>query len=386
MAGLYLHIPFCKSRCIYCGFYSTSTLEMRERYVDAICHEIRLRKDYLSQIQSGHAKSGNVLSTIYLGGGTPSQLTQTQLLKIFATIADVFFNGNQDLIKKNCEVTIECNPDDVNLSFAKFIVRTPVNRVSMGVQSFSDERLAFLHRRHHVREVYNATYLLRQEGIKNISIDLIFGFPNETLSEWKDDIDKAIQLDVQHISAYSLMYEKGTPLYKMLENKEVEEVDEELSLSMYQELVKELKQAGYEHYEISNFAKTGFRSQHNSSYWQGIPYLGVGTSAHSYNIESRQWNISNITKYIRAIEKKEIPFEIEILDENTRYNDTITTVLRTCDGINLSSISPKYRSYLLGQAQKAISQNLLEIQDNHIRLTERGIFVSDDVMSDLIFV
>ncbi len=386
MAGLYIHIPFCKSRCIYCGFYSTVTLEMRERYIDAICHEIRLRKDYLSQIQSGHAKSGNVLSTIYLGGGTPSQLTQTQLLKIFATIADVFFNGNQDLIKKNCEVTIECNPDDVNLSFAKFIVRTPVNRVSMGVQSFSDERLAFLHRRHHAHEVYDATYLLRQEGIKNISIDLIFGFPNETLSEWKDDIDKAIQLDVQHISAYSLMYEKGTPLYKMLENKEVEEVDEELSLSMYQELVKELKQAGYEHYEISNFAKTGFRSQHNSSYWQGIPYLGVGTSAHSYNIESRQWNISNITKYISAIEKNEIPFEIEMLDDNTRYNDTITTALRTCDGIHLSSISPKYRSYLLEQAQKAISQNLLEIQDNHIRLTERGIFVSDDVMSDLIFV
>ena len=386
MAGLYLHIPFCKSRCIYCGFYSTSTLEMRERYVDAICHEIRLRKEYLSQIQSDHAKSVNVLSTIYLGGGTPSQLTQTQLLKIFATIADVFFNGNQDLIKKNCEVTIECNPDDVNESFAKFIGRTPVNRVSMGVQSFSDERLTFLHRRHHVREVYNATYLLRQEGIKNISIDLIFGFPNETLSEWKNDIDKAIQLDVQHISAYSLMYEKGTPLYKMLESKEVDEVDEELSLSMYQELVKELKQAGYEHYEISNFAKTGFRSQHNSSYWQGIPYFGVGASAHSYNIGSRQWNISNITKYISAIEKNEIPFEIEMLDDNTRYNDTITTALRTCDGIHLSSISPKYRSYLLEQAQKAISQNLLEIQDNHIRLTERGIFVSDDVMSDLIFV
>lgn len=386
MAGLYIHIPFCKSRCIYCGFYSTSTLEMRERYVDAICHEIRLRKEYLSQIQSDHAKSVNVLSTIYLGGGTPSQLTQTQLLKIFATIADVFFNGNQDLIKKNCEVTIECNPDDVNESFAKFIGRTPVNRVSMGVQSFSDERLTFLHRRHHVREVYNATYLLRQEGIKNISIDLIFGFPNETLSEWKNDIDKAIQLDVQHISAYSLMYEKGTPLYKMLESKEVDEVDEELSLSMYQELVKELKQAGYEHYEISNFAKTGFRSQHNSSYWQGIPYFGVGASAHSYNIGSRQWNISNITKYISAIEKNEIPFEIEMLDDNTRYNDTITTALRTCDGIHLSSISPKYRSYLLEQAQKAISQNLLEIQDNHIRLTERGIFVSDDVMSDLIFV
>ena len=353
MAGLYIHIPFCASRCIYCGFYSTTHLDVRQQYVDALCQEMQLRRHYLPTTDDTGAVPQPLISTIYLGGGTPSQLTPAQLQQIFSTIVTVFFHEDDTLMRTHCEVTMECNPDDITPSFVQFLQHSPVNRVSMGVQSFSNERLKFLHRRHHAEDISPVVQQLRSIGIDNISIDLMFGFPNQTLDEWKQDIQKALALRVEHISAYSLMYEEGTPLYQQLRNKKVKEIDDELSLTMYQTLVDELKSSGYEHYEISNFAKPGKRSQHNSSYWHAIPYLGIGASAHSYDIQSRQWNVSNIKKYISSIEQGEIPFERECLDDDTRYNDLITTALRTSEGINLSTLTPKHRTYLLQQAESS---------------------------------
>ena len=308
MLGLYIHIPFCASRCIYCGFYSTvpakkkdERFSVEERYVNAICHEMELRAEKNSN-NSGERIGG--LSTIYLGGGTPSQLSFESLQKIFQTIENVYHIGLEWDTKNNTcttatpiEVTMECNPDDITEEFAQNLRSLPINRISMGAQTFSDERLRFLHRRHTADEVETAVKRLRSVNIKNISVDLMFGFPNETLEEWKEDIERLLALDIEHISAYSLMYEEGTPLYRLLQAGKVKDMDDELYRQMYDTLIDRLAEAGYEQYEISNFAKlkgqssnlnvqsskfkvqSPYRSQHNSSYWHNVPYIRIGTSA-----------------------------------------------------------------------------------------------------------
>ncbi len=374
MAGIYAHIPFCKSRCIYCGFYSTTLLPLRDRYVEALCKEMELWEGYINE----------PFSTIYLGGGTPSVLTRQQLEDIFHNIYNVF------PIEDNAEVTIECNPDDITLEFAEFLKTTPVNRISMGVQTFSEERLRFLHRRHNVEEVKNAVKILRSAGMRNISIDLMFGFPYETLDEWQNDISEALKLDVEHISAYNLMYEDGTLLGNMLEKGDVKEISEELSLAMYDELVDRLTAAGYEHYEISNFARKDCRSRHNSSYWRQVPYIGLGAAAHSYDVCSRQWNVSDVEQYIREINKGNIPMEREQLDEDTKVNDLITTALRTCEGIDLNMVETvygkKYKDNILNSAKSHIEAGMLETKGDNLRLTRKGIYVSNTIMSDLMIV
>ena len=397
MAGLYIHIPFCKSRCIYCGFYSTTQLEQRQKYVDALCKEMKLRSDHRSEGVKEFRSSDNTeatnnlstcqlvnlstkINTIYLGGGTPSQLSIAQLEQLFIYINKVYSIG------EDAEVTMECNPDDITDDYVQAISRLPINRVSMGVQTFDDNRLRFLHRRHSSENVYNAVERLRQAGINNISIDLMYGFPNQTVDEWRLDIEKAISLNVEHISAYSLMFEEGTPLFKMLESKKIKEADEEQSLEMFNSLIDTLTAAGYEHYEISNFAKPGFRSRHNSSYWQGIPYIGIGAAAHSYDIKTRQWNVYDIDEYIKSIDKGIIPIEYETIDDDTRYNDTITTALRTAEGVDMASLSTKHRTHCHASAETYIAQGLLELKNNRLRITRKGIFVSDMIMSDLMLV
>ena len=270
MAGLYIHIPFCESRCIYCGFYSTTSLKMREAYVDALCKEMAMRT-----VDRALGEPAQI-ETIYLGGGTPSQLTSQQLLQIFEGIS--LHYGS--CMVRDMEVTMECNPDDITPSLCHTLSQLPVNRISMGAQTFSDERLRFMHRRHNAREVENAIHLLREAGIGNISIDLMFGFPNETIQEWQQDIEHAISLNAEHLSAYSLMYEEGTTLYRLLQQEKIKETDEDTYLRMYEMLIDKMTAAGYEHYEISNFAKPGFRSHHNSSYWHEVPYIGLGAAAH----------------------------------------------------------------------------------------------------------
>ena len=377
MAGLYIHIPFCKSRCIYCGFYSTTAFELRQQYTDALCREIADRA------------SGSI-STIYLGGGTPSQLTLPQLHQIFDTI----YKYNK--VEKDAEVTIEVNPDDVTEELAAVLPALSVNRVSMGAQTFDDERLAFLHRRHTSRQVGEAIDRLRKAGISNISIDLMYGFPEETLTSWQQDISTALSLDVEHLSAYCLMIEEGTPLYRM----QIPPVDEELERTMYELLMDRLEAAGYEHYEISNWGLSprplqrerelrSYRSRHNSSYWNQTPYIGIGAAAHSYDGQCcRRWNISDIRRYIDGIRQGTCVYEEEWLDEDTRYNDCVTVALRTCEGINLKNLSARHRQYCLENAQHFIDDGLLKLShDNHqLSLTRRGLFISDMIMSDLMLV
>lgn len=374
MAGIYIHIPFCKSRCIYCGFYSTTLLDLRKKYINAVCREMELRKNYIRE----------PFSTIYLGGGTPSLLDEAELTKLFLYINNVYD------VDRNAEITMECNPDDITPEFTNMLSRLPINRVSMGAQTFADSRLRLLHRRHNSDEVKHAVKLLREAGIKNISIDLMFGFPDESLSQWKEDISAALALNVEHISAYSLMYEEDTPLWKMLDTGKVKEIDEELSLTMFKELVCQLTDAEYEHYEISNFARPGYRSRHNSSYWHQVPYIGLGAAAHSFDLNSRQWNVADLKLYIEEINNGIIPMEREELDNDTTFNDIITTALRTSDGIDLNAmetrLGKRYRNTLISAAGKHLEQGLLEIRHDRLRLTAEGIFISDMVMSDLMIV
>lgn len=371
MTGLYIHIPFCASRCIYCGFYSTTLPELQDKYVDALCREMELR--------AALPDADKHISTIYLGGGTPSQLTHENLERLFLYIYKVYD------VDPNAEITMECNPDDVTTELLRGL---PVNRVSMGMQTFDNNRLKFLHRRHDASEAIRAVDILRQAGIHNISIDLMFGFPEETLDDWRSDISQALALKPEHISAYSLMYEEGTTLGRMLEQGKVKEIDEELSLEMYNVLIDTLSSNGYDHYEISNFARiaadgTSFRSRHNSSYWHDIPYLGIGASAHSYNKATRSWNVDNIKKYIEAISNGILPSESEIIDSDTHYDDLITTALRTKEGIDINGLEEKYRHHLLAEAQRHIAQGLLTLTDNRLSLSRKGLYVSDMVMSDL---
>lgn len=391
MAGIYIHIPFCESRCIYCDFYSTTSLKWKDDYVDALCKEMELRP----AIQA--LGDNYPIETIYLGGGTPSQLSDGHLQQIFTKLKETY----GDLFSKNMEITMECNPDDVTPDFCKTLGKLPVNRVSMGAQTFSDQRLQFLRRRHNTTEVKEAVSLLRKTGIANISIDLMFGFPKENIEDWKYDILQALQLGVEHISAYSLMYEEGTPLYKMLEQGKIEEIDEELSRNMYDTLIDMLTLSGYEHYEISNFAKPGYCSRHNSSYWNETPYIGLGAAAHSYRRArnqsgkmevTRSWNINNIQQYINSIHQAILPSEKENLDLTTRYNDLITTALRTSNGIDLKKTEKEFgKSYLeklLHEANSKIQRGLMKIDNKNYRLslTREGIYISDDIMGDFMIV
>ena len=454
MAGIYIHIPFCRSRCIYCGFYSTTALDLRQRYVDALCREMEIRGGKLEvrgeELEVRGEKlevrgeklevrgeridlSAEKIDTIYLGGGTPSQLTFEQLQQIFDAIIHTYIYNKvysltsppspltSEFSPLTPEITIEVNPDDVTVEFAAVLQQLPVNRVSMGIQTFNDQRLCFLHRRHTARQAIDAVSILRSAGIRNLSIDLMYGFPGETLVDWQSDISAALALNVEHISAYCLMIEEGTPLHKMFtvyglqftddypdeqhtgdcplceQRSELQGdcpqcVDEETERQMYYTLIDRLTAAGYEHYEISNFARPGFRSRHNSNYWNGTPYIGLGAAAHSYDIRSRSWNVADIHAYIEGIERGERIFEEELLDDDTRYNDAVTVGLRTCEGLNLDMLSKKYRDYCMKNARRYLDDGLLELSvvgDSNsptLHLTRRGLFVSDMVMSDLMMV
>lgn len=372
MTGLYIHIPFCASRCVYCGFYSTTLPALRDAYVDALCQELTLRAEELP--------ADEAITTIYLGGGTPSQLTTDQLDRLFSYIYKVYRS-------QPVEVTMECNPDDITPAFADWISQSPIDRISMGAQTFSDDRLRLLRRRHTAAEVRRATTLLRQAGIRNISIDLMFGFPGETLADWEQDIDEALRLGVEHISAYSLMYEEGTTLHRWLSEGRIQEIDDDLSLRMYDCLVDRLTAVGYRHYEISNFALPQRESRHNSSYWRDVPYMGLGASAHSFDGRQRSWNVADIETYIAAIGRGERPCTVEALDPDTHYEDVVLTSLRTAEGIDLGKIRRDFGSqrldFLLAAADQDLRQGYLVREDDHLRLTRRGIYLSDGITARL---
>lgn len=375
MAGIYLHIPFCKTRCIYCDFYSTTRSEWTDRYVEALCTELTRRKDYLQ---------GEPVHTIYMGGGTPSQLSEEHFRKLFHTLQQVYG------LEQCHEITLEANPDDLTEEYTAMLKTLPFNRISMGIQTFHEDTLRLLHRRHTGAQAIRAVELCRKAGFQNISIDLIYGLPGENDFRWNQDLQQAIQLQVEHISAYHLTYEEGTPLYDMLHQHNVQEVDEESSLRFFTSLMNTLKDAGYEHYEISNFCKPGFHSRHNTAYWQGIAYLGCGPSAHSFNGSSRQWNKASLSAYMNGIEQDTCIYETEQLDVYTRYNECVMTGLRTQKGISLKQLHDTFgmqlKDYCLRNADSYLKNGQLEIQNEYLRLTRAGIFISDGIMSDLMYI
>ena len=379
MAGLYLHVPFCSSKCSYCAFYSVTNNQLKQDYIEAVCKELYLRKHFFQDIHLKNNQFDPVVNTVYFGGGTPSCLDESDFEKIFNAIYDCFGTSFE-------EVTIECNPDDITLPYAK-ILKKYANRISLGIQTFNNDQLKLINRRHNAEEAIKAVNIIKEVGISNISIDLIFGFPKETLADWLFDINQAIKLDVQHVSAYSLMFEEGTKLYHLLQKEEIEQISEELSVEMYDVLIDKLSEAGLAQYEISNFAKPGFESRHNSSYWNETPYLGVGPSAHSYNLSTRSWNVSNVSQYVKSISKGILPLEEEQIDEITRYNDLITTALRTKEGIHLNTLQEDYVQYLLEQSSDFIKEGtMIKTSDNRLALTRKGYYISDAIMAELIKV
>ena len=388
MSGVYIHIPFCKSRCVYCGFYSTTMLPLRDSYVEALCAEMRRRAGYLAartstaaSMERGVAKTHTRVSTVYMGGGTPSQLSVDNMRRLFGTLHDVYD------VDGGAEITVECNPDDIDGSYASMLRQLGVNRISLGAQTFSDKYLRFMGRRHTARQVEKAVDILRHAGFGNISIDIMFGFPSQTVSECDCDIRRALSLEVEHISAYGLTYEEGTPLYDMLRRGEIKDIDEETYIAMYDDIANSLTGAGYEHYEISNFARPGRRSRHNSGYWHGVPYIGLGAAAHSFDTLSRQWNIANVREYISRTSDGGQCSGREALGKETMYNELVMTALRTCEGISVDRVGDRFgkdcQSHLLRCAEKYISNGVLVIGGGFMHLSRKGIFISDAVMSDL---
>ena len=312
MTGIYIHIPFCKTRCDYCAFYSTTLgAEWRERYVARLCAEAAERRE---------ESPGGEVSTIYIGGGTPSQLSVEQLARIFETLYAVYH------VSPDAEVTIEVNPDDITEPYVAGLAQLPVNRISMGVQSFDDSLLRRIHRRHTAAQAVEAYRRLRKY-FHNISIDLIYALPGEDMKRWTADIDRAVELAPEHISAYALSYEEGTPLTAQLQAGRVHETDEETYINMYNLLVDRLTAAGYEIYEISNLCRPSFRARHNSSYWHGVPYIGLGAGAHSYDGDSRRINLPDVRSYAES--KANVPCRIERLSDNEKYDEMLkgSTVL-----------------------------------------------------------
>ncbi len=372
MAGIYIHVPFCKQRCTYCDFYTEVAPNSIQAFVDALIVEVQQRKSYLNNA---------IIETIYFGGGTPSALSIEQLHTIFVALKNEF------VIHANAEITIEANPDDLSDIYFEGLQTLPFNRLSMGIQSFKDEELRFVNRRHNASQAIAAVSRAKKYGFTNISIDLIYGLPNQSFEQWQLNVQQAIALEVKHISAYGLTYEAGTKLWRQRAKSLVVEADDELMIQMSDYLRNTLRNAGYEAYEISNFALPGFRSRHNSSYWKMIPYLGLGPSAHSYDGNSRQWNVASIKKYVCAIADETDYFEKEILTERDNYNDYVMVALRTSEGIDLSKLltlfGEAYQKHCVEKAENFIKNKDVLFYENFIKLTDKGFNISNRVIMDL---
>ena len=349
-------------------------MEKKSQYIDALCKEIELQKNFLES---------ETVETIYFGGGTPSQLDASDFKKIFDALDENGYKLNTS------EVTLEANPDDISEEYLKSIRDLPFNRISLGIQSFDDSELKFLNRRHNAETAINAVKLCQDAGFNNISIDLIYGVRcPSVLDIWAETLQQALELNVQHISAYSLTYEEGTELSQMVEMRKIKPIDDDVSVSMLNRLIDKLTHNGFEHYEISNFAKPGYRSKHNSSYWNGTHYLGLGASAHSYDGKIRQWNVFSLKNYIESIQNDEIPAEVEFVTPQSAHNDYIITRLRTSDGINLDELASLFgdnaKTRCLKLAEPYINNNKLILENNTLIITYNGIFISDSIMRDLL--
>ena len=369
MAGVYIHIPFCRKFCNYCDFYKITALGYKDDYIEAVLKEIEMRKDYVNE----------PIQTIYFGGGTPSLFSSQDLYRIIDKIYK-YFSVNQKI-----EATIEVNPDDVSREYLSTLREIGLNRISMGVQSWNNRDLKLMNRRHDEKKAEEALKDT-MDFFDNISVDLIYGVPGMSIEEWKNNLIKTLSFDIQHISAYSLIVEPGTAFYKMRLSGKIKEAEEELFIRQY-ELLKEMSEEhGFLHYEISNFAKQDYYSVHNSNYWKQVPYLGLGPSAHSFNGYSRQWNVSDVNTYISEIKKGGLSFEKEYLSEKTRYNEYIMTSLRTMWGIDLEKLELMFgkemHDYVVSVSEKYKQYGMMTKREDHLILTNQGIMISDNIISE----
>jgi len=374
MAGIYIHIPFCKKACHYCNFHFSTSLKGKNDFVTALLKETELQKEYLA---------GESVETIYLGGGTPSLLNEQELSAIFEKLFQTF------PISHDAEITLEANPDDISINSVKYWNKTGINRLSIGVQSFFENDLVWMNRVHTASQAEQSIKIAQDNLFENISIDLIYGNPTLTDQHWSENVERAISLHVPHLSCYALTVEPNTALSTMIKQKKVENVHSEDQARQFVFLMQWMENAGYEHYEISNFAIPGKRSRHNSSYWQGKKYLGLGPSAHSYNGISRQWNVSNNLAYVQSLVRNELPFEMEILSEIQIMNEYIMTSLRTTEGIDLDHLSKKFnpsaRQILETKSGKYINDLKLKRERSRIILTREGKLFADGIAADLFF-
>ncbi|HOO84267.1 MAG TPA: radical SAM family heme chaperone HemW [Prolixibacteraceae bacterium] len=372
MAGIYFHIPFCQKKCTYCDFYKSTNTDLIDDYLNAVSIEIELQRDYLE---------GDVVETIYFGGGTPSLLKPVQLAAMLSLCRSVFE------VKPDAEITVEANPDDLNFGFLEDLRTTGVNRLSIGVQSFSDTDLQFMGRRHNAQQAVDAVVNAQRAGFSNISLDLIYGVPGMPFEQWEKNLQQVFDLKVQHLSAYHLTYHKGTKLWKALQTHKISEVSDDVSEQQFNVLVNKAVVNGFEQYEISNFAVNRQYSKHNTSYWQRTKYLGLGPSAHSYNQQSRQWNVASVKKYIDGIKNRKVPSKIEMLTINDHYNEFVMTGLRTMWGVDTILAARLFgedsSEYLFQQSEKYVQSGHLVYDNNTIKLTQKGILLSDAIMVDL---
>lgn len=369
LAGVYIHIPFCKSRCKYCDFFSTTHLEKQAQYVQALLVEIQ---DRLSIPNTQYPISNNQypISTIYIGGGTPSTLQVEHLRAIVEAI-------RREAKGERQEITLEANPGDITLAKAQAWRAMGINRLSIGIQSFEDELLQLIGRRHNAEQARQAVAIAQSAGFDNISIDLMYALPSQTMQQWQHDVAQALQLNVQHISTYGLIYEEGTALTTLLDHGVVEAVDEETEMQMYDYLVEQLTANGYIHYEVSNFALPNCESKHNSSYWNDTPYIGLGAGAHSYNGQQRQWNISDLDTYIQQANTHQLQPQIEQLTDEQRHIERIMLGLRTRHGVAANEIP-------MHKAQGYINRGLLSAQGNRIVATTQGYHILNTIIEDLL--
>lgn len=381
MSGIYIHIPFCKQACNYCDFHFSTSMKKKEDMVLAIAKEIAMRKNELELLDS--ARSDNQIETIYFGGGTPSVLTNDEINFL---ISEVYKNYN---VVDNPEITLEANPDDLSAERLFELSKSPINRLSIGIQSFFEDDLKMMNRAHNSVEAKKCL----EEATKyfdNISLDLIYGVPGMSNEKWKHNIETALSFGIPHISSYALTVEPKTALSKLIQTGKVAKPNDEVASAHFMILVETLESNGFIHYELSNFGKENYFSKNNSAYWLGKKYIGVGPSAHSYDGVSRSWNISNNSLYLKSIQDNKLPNEVEVLSVSDRYNEYIMTGLRTIWGVSLDRIEKEfgtdYLVYLKKQAEKFLNDELVYIENNILRPTAKGKFLTDGIASDLFYL
>ncbi|WP_406845040.1 radical SAM family heme chaperone HemW [Flavobacterium soyae] len=379
MSGIYIHIPFCKQACHYCDFHFSTSMKKKDEMVLALAKEIGMRKNELLD----SARSDNEIETIYFGGGTPSVLSNDEIKFL---ISDVYKNYK---VSENPEITLEANPDDLSAERILELSKSPINRLSIGIQSFYEEDLKMMNRAHNSAEAKKCL----EEATKyfdNISLDLIYGIPGMSDEMWKQNIETALSFGIPHISSYALTVEPKTALSKLIQTGKIAEPQDEAASNHFMILVERLQKNGFIHYELSNFGKENYFSKNNSAYWLGKKYIGIGPSAHSYDGIKRGWNIANNSLYLKAIQNNELPIETEVLTVSDRYNEYIMTGLRTIWGVSLERIENEfgleYLNYLEKQSQKFLNDDLLSIENNILKPTPKGKFLTDGIASDLFYL